>query len=63
MELVGEEFEGRVNYLFDSWFPARELVQKAIEKRKEVRTLVFDEYLKIPISLKKLFIREIFWYY
>lgn len=37
MELVGEEFEGRVKYLYNSWIPARDLVVEAIEGRKEVK--------------------------
>lgn len=37
MKLVGEEFEDRVSYFYNSWLPAREFVKKAIENRKEVR--------------------------
>lgn len=36
MELVGLEFMDRVNYYKDSWFPARSLVDDAIQKRFEI---------------------------
>ena len=36
MNLVGEEFEDKVSYYRDAWWPARELVEHAVEKRFEV---------------------------
>jgi len=36
MELVGNEFMGKLKYLYKSWWPARDLVKEAITKRFEV---------------------------
>lgn len=36
MKLVGEQFEDRVNYMHNSWLPARDYVKKAIENRLKV---------------------------
>lgn len=36
MKMVGGEFESRVKYYQEVWWPARELVQKAIKGRKKV---------------------------
>ena len=36
MELVGAEFIDRVKYYGTSWWPARELVVEAINKRESV---------------------------
>lgn len=44
MQLVGDEFEDRVLYLYNSWLPARELVKKAIEKRKQVSISIIDNF-------------------
>ena len=35
--MVGDEFEERVQYYKSAWLPARDIVYKAIESRKEVR--------------------------
>jgi len=35
MEVVGEEFTDQLNYMYKSWLPAREFVQKAIDERKK----------------------------
>jgi uncharacterized UPF0160 family protein len=35
-KIVGQEFEKRVNYMYKSWLPARQFVQKAVEKRVQV---------------------------
>ena len=47
IELVGHEFKDRVNYYGRVWWPAREMLQKAIDKRFEVhksgQILEFDE--------------------
>jgi hypothetical protein len=43
MKVVGEEFEAKANYLFNSWIPTRDLALRAIEKRKEV-----GPYLVLP---------------
>ena len=37
MELVGSEFTDRVLFTKSVWWPAREIVQRTIEKRYEVR--------------------------
>ena len=39
MALVGSEFRDKVDYYSTSWWPARELVEKAINKRHEVRLI------------------------
>lgn len=36
MNLVGEDFMEILRYLYQVWWPAREIVEKAIESRKEV---------------------------
>ncbi|XP_041366092.1 MYG1 exonuclease-like [Gigantopelta aegis] len=36
IKMVGDEFEDRVKYYKSAWLPARDIVQKAIENRKEV---------------------------
>ena len=36
MELAGSEFVERVKFYRSTWWPARELVEKAISKREEV---------------------------
>lgn len=41
MELVGNEFMGKLKYLYKSWWPARDLVKEAIAKRFEVRVSSF----------------------
>ena len=47
MELVGSEFLDKLNYYIECWWPARELVQKAIDSRFEVHSsgliLKFDQ--------------------
>ena len=47
MSLVGTEFEDRVKFYADVWWPARSLVANAIEKRFEVsdcgRIISFDK--------------------
>ncbi|XP_022095011.1 UPF0160 protein MYG1, mitochondrial-like isoform X2 [Acanthaster planci] len=47
MELTGLEFLDRVNYYSNSWWPARELVESAIDRRFEVdssgEVLVFQQ--------------------
>ncbi len=40
MKLVGSEFLERVHFYSDSWWPARELVINALNKRHEV--FLFD---------------------
>ncbi|KAE8259115.1 hypothetical protein A4X13_0g1228 [Tilletia indica] len=49
--MAGTEFFDRVNYTFEAWLPAREIVLKALEARKSIpggdsqgRVLVFDEF-------------------
>lgn len=36
LELVGVEFQDRVKYFAESWWPAREIVKNAMEKRMDV---------------------------
>ncbi|PRP88546.1 UPF0160 protein MYG1, mitochondrial-like [Planoprotostelium fungivorum] len=36
MNLTGEEFTEKVNYFANSWFPAREIVESAFDKREQV---------------------------
>ena len=36
MKMVGEEFLDRVTYYKRAWLPARELVEKAVNNRKQV---------------------------
>ncbi|GAA5988366.1 hypothetical protein JCM5350_004416 [Sporobolomyces pararoseus] len=47
-QLAGKEFLERLDYLYKAWLPAREIVKRAVEKRKEVhpsgKVLVFDEF-------------------
>ncbi|CEQ40064.1 SPOSA6832_01635 [Sporobolomyces salmonicolor] len=47
-QLAGKEFLDRLDYLEKAWLPAREIVQRAVEKRKDVhpsgKVLVFDEF-------------------
>ncbi|GAA5888747.1 hypothetical protein JCM5296_000090 [Sporobolomyces johnsonii] len=47
-QLAGKEFLARLDYLEKAWLPAREIVQRAVEKRKDVhpsgKVLVFDEF-------------------
>ncbi|TKR86902.1 hypothetical protein L596_011401 [Steinernema carpocapsae] len=46
MCVVGEEFEERVNYLYKSWLPARDIVENALKRRTEYepsgKVLVFE---------------------
>ncbi|GAA5940482.1 Myg1p [Sporobolomyces koalae] len=47
-ELAGKEFLDRLDYLYKAWLPAREIVKRAVESRKDVhpsgKVLVFDEF-------------------
>ncbi|KAM0745817.1 putative GAMM1 protein [Meredithblackwellia eburnea MCA 4105] len=47
-KLAGGEFLARVDYLAKAWLPAREIVVRALEGRKDVegsgRVIVFDEF-------------------
>lgn len=49
-QLAGTEFFDRVDYTFEAWLPAREIVQVALDKRFETsgdeqgRILVFEDY-------------------
>jgi hypothetical protein len=36
-QIVGDEFEQHVRYMYNAWLPARQLVVTAIEIRKKVR--------------------------
>lgn len=53
-ELAGKEFLERLDYLYKAWLPAREIVKRAVEKRKEVdpsgKVLVFDEFAPWKVS-------------
>jgi len=53
-ELAGKEFLERLDYLYKAWLPAREIVKKAVEKRKDVhssgKVLVFDEFAPWKVS-------------
>ena len=40
MKMVGAEFLDRVDYYSTSWWPARTLVEEALEKRHEVNHVV-----------------------
>ncbi len=42
MELTGSEFVERVEFYGKSWWPARTLVEKAIQERKQVSTTALD---------------------
>jgi len=47
MNLAGGEFVDRVNYLYNCWWPARDLVKRVLEKRKKVdesgAIILFDQ--------------------
>lgn len=47
-ELAGNEFKERLDYLAKAWLPARDIVKRAVEKRKDVhpsgKVLIFDEF-------------------
>ncbi|CDR44306.1 hypothetical protein NBRC10512_005307 [Rhodotorula toruloides] len=47
-EMCGNEFKERLDYLAKAWLPAREIVQRAVEARKQVhpsgKILIFDEF-------------------
>ncbi|GAA6017580.1 hypothetical protein JCM10207_001213 [Rhodosporidiobolus poonsookiae] len=47
-DLAGGEFLSRLDYLAKAWLPAREIVQKAVEARKEVhpsgKIVIFEEF-------------------
>lgn len=47
-EMAGTEFKERLDYLAKAWLPARDIVKRAVEKRKEVhpsgKVLIFDEF-------------------
>lgn len=57
-ELAGKEFLERLDYLYKAWLPAREIVKKAVEKRKDVhpsgKVLVFDEFAPWKVSQPNL---------
>uniref|UniRef100_A0A1I8AVZ0 UPF0160 protein MYG1, mitochondrial n=1 Tax=Steinernema glaseri TaxID=37863 RepID=A0A1I8AVZ0_9BILA len=46
MSVIGEEFEGALSYLYSAWWPAREIVEKALKRRTEYeasgKVLVFE---------------------
>ncbi|SPO31983.1 related to Gamm1 protein / Ni-binding urease accessory protein (UreG) [Ustilago trichophora] len=42
--MAGNEFFDRLEYSFNSWLPARQVVVDALERRKNPQILVFDEY-------------------
>ncbi|KAK0411586.1 hypothetical protein QR680_005728 [Steinernema hermaphroditum] len=46
MEVIGEEFEGALNYLYKAWWPAREIVENTLKRRLEYessgKVLVFE---------------------
>lgn len=47
-EMAGTEFKERLDYLAKAWLPARDIVKRAVEKRKGVhpsgKVLIFDEF-------------------
>ncbi|KWU41968.1 putative GAMM1 protein [Rhodotorula sp. JG-1b] len=47
-EMAGTEFKERLDYLAKAWLPARDIVKRAVEKRKDVhpsgKVLIFDEF-------------------
>ena len=45
MKLVGSEFTERVRFYRDVWWPARELVKTAINKRHEVRIALYFKHI------------------
>lgn len=49
MEMIGKEFLDRFHHYIHQWWPARELLEKAISKRFEVEIFV-------SFSLKNFFI-------
>lgn len=61
-KLAGEEFFDRLDYSFKAWLPAREIVLKALEERKNVeggdkggRVLVFEGYASWKVSFPKFY--------
>ena len=42
--MAGSEFFARLDYTFQSWLPARQVVVAALEKRTHPQLLVFDEF-------------------
>lgn len=53
-EMAGGEFKDRLDYLAKAWLPARDIVKRAVEKRKEVhpsgKIIIFDEYAPWKVS-------------
>ncbi|BGP56907.1 hypothetical protein JCM8202v2_004543 [Rhodotorula sphaerocarpa] len=47
-EMAGGEFKDRLDYLAKAWLPARDIVKRAVERRKEAhpsgKIIIFDEY-------------------
>lgn len=47
-KMCGQEFLDRLDYLHKAWLPARDIVVRAVEKRKDVhpsgKVIVFDEF-------------------
>jgi urease accessory protein len=57
-QLAGGEFFDRVDYTWEAWLPARQIIEEALEHRKEAqggdaqgRLLVFDEYAAWKVGL------------
>lgn len=61
-QLAGKEFLERLDYLHKAWLPAREIVKRAVEKRKDVhpsgKVLVFDEFAPWKVNTHLVFRRE-----
>ena len=45
MKMVGDEFLDRVTYYKRAWLPARELVEKAVNNRKQVWSTGYNIYV------------------
>lgn len=42
--MAGKEFFDRLNYAFNAWLPARQVVEDALNRRTHPQLLVFDEF-------------------
>ncbi len=52
IDLVGSEFNGKLDYLYRCWLPARKTVEDAIGNRFEVRTILHTTlYSSADVSL------------
>ena len=54
MKLVGAEFKDRVDYYSQSWWPARELIVNALDKRHEVlfEKMIYDSLASTRSTVK-----------